>query len=649
VLHALTRVAGPSLALVSVAAVALLVSCVLVFGKQALAGDTQTWRPAVVWFVILFLVVFSAKLFLIRDNPVTAPFWDQWDAEARLLFIPFNNCDLSWSQMFAFHNEHRVFFTRLLALDLLSLNGLWDPRVEQVVNAAIHAFTGVLLATMLWLANRRQRHDVIVFICAFVFAMPFAWDNTLGGFQSAFYFLLLFSLPALGLVGRYRAGSGPWLLGWTFALCALVTSAGGVTIAAAIAGMALLKLANNRGEWREALINLAVASVITGLGLALTSPSLPGHEPLRAKTVAEFMSALWHNLAWPWIGVSQFALLMWLPVCTLAGAMVWRRGKTTDLERLALALGAWVALNAAAIAYGRGAGAGYPVTRYMDFLSIGLVANAAALIAVVNWADGRFAWRRAAWCALAAWMVFAVAGTDRLTGQILGDLGMWRQFYTAHAANVRAFVITGNVADFVSKRAPEEIPYPDPQSLALTLGDPFIRDILPAAVREPVHLEAISETDNTFVADGSPVRAKHDKLMPVWGSYSSRGRASQGRFDSRSLPGCTANRLLRFTVSGYLGRPHHYLAVKDLVTGRDAPVVPWKMPREGWTTVVVPCPQHTFSIVAIDADPESWFAFREPVVTGRLSVEAEWLISWSREFFFAMLAVGVLVLRRSDL
>ena len=531
------------------------------------------------WLAILFLIVFSAKLFLIRDNPVTTPFWDQWDAEASRLFIPFNSCDLSWSQMFSLHNEHRVFFTRLLALDLLTVNGLWDPRVEQVVNAAMHAFTGVLLATMLWLANGRRRPDVIVFICAFAFAMPFAWDNTLIGFQSAFYFLLLFSLPALGLVGRYRAGSGPWLLGWTFALCALVTSAGGVTVAIALAGMAVLKLAANRDQWRDALINLAVASGVTGLGLALASPSLPGHEPLRAKTANEFLFALSNNLAWPWIGVSPFAVLMWLPVCALVVATVWRRGRTTDLERLAMALGAWVAVNAAAIAYGRGAGAGVPVTRYMDFLSIGLVANAAALIAVLDWTESSLVFRPAAWCALAAWLVFAVAGTDRLTGQVLGDLGMWRQFYAAQSANVRTFVITDNLAEFIAKRAPEEIPYPDPRSLALTLRDPFIRRILPSAVREPLHLEASSNTDNTFVADGSPVRARHDPLNPVWGSYSARGRATQGRFDSRSLPGCAPGLLLRFTVSGYLGRPNQYLAVKDLVSGRDLPIVPWRAPE----------------------------------------------------------------------
>ena len=76
--------------------------------------------------------------------PVKVPFWDQWDAEAGAVLIPFNECGLSWRAMFTPHNEHRVFFTRLYALDVVLANGQWDPRVQQVCNAAMHSFTAVL-------------------------------------------------------------------------------------------------------------------------------------------------------------------------------------------------------------------------------------------------------------------------------------------------------------------------------------------------------------------------------------------------------------------------------------------------------------------------------------------------------------------------
>ena len=63
--------------------------------------------------------------------------------------------------MFTPHNEHRVFFTRLYALDVVLANGQWDPRVQQVCNAALHSFTAVLLAMIFWLASNRRHLDLI--------------------------------------------------------------------------------------------------------------------------------------------------------------------------------------------------------------------------------------------------------------------------------------------------------------------------------------------------------------------------------------------------------------------------------------------------------------------------------------------------------
>src|SRR5687767_9888688 len=49
------------------------------------------------WLVALFLVVFSSKLLLMRQTPVTTPFWDQWDAEAASLLVPASECRLTWA------------------------------------------------------------------------------------------------------------------------------------------------------------------------------------------------------------------------------------------------------------------------------------------------------------------------------------------------------------------------------------------------------------------------------------------------------------------------------------------------------------------------------------------------------------------------
>jgi hypothetical protein len=329
-----------------------------------------TKRMATLWLASLFLVVFSAKLVLMHETPVRAPFWDQWSAEGENLFIPYAECNLSWSQMFALHNEHRVFFTRLLALDLIFANGQWDPRLEQVVNAALHASTAVLLAAILWLAHRRRRLDLVVVVCAVVFAVPFGWENTLVGFQSSFYFFVLFSILALWLT-TYPAGTSHWAAGWICATCALFTMAGGLVTVGVLMGMTLLSVMNEPRSWRRELATFLVAISVLVLGVATASPPIAGHAYLRAHTAKQFVVALTTNIAWPWLETPVAGIAVWLPIVALLIALVRRRLRTTPLDRLLVGLAAWVVLNAVALAFGRGSGGDVSESRYMDLLSIG--------------------------------------------------------------------------------------------------------------------------------------------------------------------------------------------------------------------------------------------------------------------------------------
>jgi hypothetical protein len=646
----LALVKPSSLALAAVAALALLSACLVVIGRAALGPGNPDASPAVpgpsrwrsaLWLTMLFLVVFSAKLLLMRDNPSRAPFWDQWDSEAAVLFVPFNDNSLSWRTMFDFHNEHRVFFSRLLALGLLAMNGQWDPRLEQVANAAMHSLTAVLLSAMFWMAGERRRLDLLVFASAVTFALPFGWENTLIGFQSAFYFLILFSLLALWLTTASRPGTGPWWLGWSCAVCGLFTAAGGVITPAAIAGVAALKFAGDRREWREAVINVGAAAVVMAIGMALASAPLAHHAALKARTLAEFGLALAQDLSWPWLDRPRLSIVMWLPLGALLAAAALRRARTTALERTAVGLGLWVVLNAGAIAYGRGAGAGLPATRYLDFLSLGFVVNVVAILTFLDRTRASTLARNIATGALVGWLVFAMVGVDRLVGRSLTNLtSVWRQFFAAHAANVRGFLITDDLRTFVSKRPLVELPYPDPNRLATLLQDPYIRRIMPAGVRKPLQVEPRVSTNEAFVPD-APATLPRDPLQRVWLSLSGQGRKAQGRFVSQPLT-CQLGERLKFEVSGYLGWEHQYLAIKDLRTGRDVEVIPAQLARESWTDVTVPCPPGPFEIVAIDETDGSWFGFREPVEIGWASTIAESLIQHSRGPLVVLLTLAVL-------
>jgi hypothetical protein len=628
--------------------VALMAACAAITMKEAF--DTAESSPSgmsrwlvSLWLAGFFVLVVAAKLLFVREHPLAIPFWDQWSAEGSALYVPFHDCDLGWRAMFSLHNEHRVFFTRLLALTLLIADHQWDPRLQQVANVVLHSLTGVLLVAMVWVAHGRRRLDLLVFVGALIFAAPFAWENTLFGFQSAFYFLLFFSLLAVWLTARYRAGSAPWILGWCCAVCALFTAASGLMAAAVIGVVALLKGVHDREQRGETLATVAIAFALLLLGFALSSPPVPSLAYLKPKSVAQFLSALARNLAWPWIEHSTFSSIMWMPFVLLTAMAAARRLKTTELERFVVGLGLWVLVHAGAMAFGRG-GAPSPRPRYMDFLSLGALANTAAFLAILDRLRPGLP-KRLVSAGLAVWLVFTTVGVTQLAEQTLLELRDWVRDFATETAVVRKFVATGDRADFFSRKMLTEIPYPDAPFLANLLEEPFIRRVLPAAIRAPLQVEPLAISEAAFVnASRYPDVIPDDPFVKSWSSLSPRGKGGQGQLVSRPLR-CQLAGGLKFQVAGYLGWEHQYLALKELKSGRDTSIRPQQIAREAWVETTVACPPSAFEIVAIDAAPDSWFAFREPVEIGALSRLAEGLIGRSLNLCLAAVAMLVLAAR----
>jgi hypothetical protein len=648
----LTTVTTAGATLVSLAFVTLLIASAVLIGRAAFqpapehqpaSKFTSRRGLAALWLAVLFLVVFAAKLHFLHQYPVKVPFWDQWDAEAGVVLIPFNECSLSWRAMFSAHNEHRIFFTRLYALDVVLANGQWDPRVQQLCNAALHSFTAVLMATIFWLASGRRRLDLIAVVCALVFAVPFAWQNIILPFQSPFYFLVLFSILALWLTTSSRPGSVGWFLGWVWAGSALFTAASGVLVPVAILCIAALKLLNEPRGWRESLADVAAATPILALGAATASPPLAAHAPLRAHSSAEFATALARSLAWPWIDRPELLWLLWLPLGIVVLKMVRGRGKTTALERFGVGLGVWVVLHAAALAYGRGNGGASPETRYMDFLSLGVVANAMALVGMLDWGPAGTSGRRLVWVPVVGWLVFAGGGAMRLGARASGDLDGWKPFFSAHVTNVHQFVVSGDLAGFLAKPPLAGLPYPDPHRLAQLLQEPYIRQILPFSVRAPLRIEPRAITGDAFVPEGFYGILPRDPLQRSWGSLSPVGNPAMGRFESQPLA-CSGG-YLKFELAGYVGQSNQRLFLKEPSSADAVPVKAGLIPRERWLEAFVRCPGDRFQIVAADDDPKTWFAFREPLEMAMGSAFVDWLIGSSSVLLFAALLLAFFTAR----
>jgi hypothetical protein len=644
-----SRFTAGSLVVTILAVLALLTACVWALGLDLSRAARDGTLPGSgrwgwIWLPVVFLLVFAAKLLLMRAFPVTAPYADQWDGEARGLYVPYYNGDLSWSQMFGFHNEHRIFFSRLLALALLVVNGQWDPRLQQVVNAGIHSLIAVLLLAIMWRGAEWRRLDLLALIVVPVFVLPYAWENTLLGFQSAFYLSALFLLPGLWLTTAFRAGSPAWWLGWLCALCGLFTTAGGVLLPPIIAAVAVLKTMHAPRRWWELAVTLAVAVSVIALGVLTASPPLAHHQAFKATTLGMFFSALLRNLAWPWVDYPAAGIVMWLPAAALLGLVLIRWRRTTPFERFVIGLASLVLAQAATIAYGRGGSALVPLARYQDFLSLGFVANTMILTMIVRQMPARPRWRGLAALVLIGWSTAALAGLDTLTTSAIKTLNLWRPHWEAQAANLRQYVITGDVQE-LKTRPPLDLPYYSADGLVDALQQPILRRLLPAAVRQPMRVQPGTVANDGFVRDGAFPTTPSDPLRPAWGTYTARGNPSQGDFESQRLPPCERGRHLNVPVAGYLGVAGLRLAVRDVTTGETHEIKPDDLVREEWANVTVPCPKGSFVMVGVDRRPDYWFAFREPVETGWASVWAERLIEGSFRLMLGALALVVVAVK----
>jgi hypothetical protein len=109
-------------------------------------GRPRNW----LWLLSLLLTGLGARLWLIHRFGSPFPLWDQWH-EALGVYLPYSEGSLPPADLFAAHNEHRIFFTRICSLGLLLLNHQWDNQLEMVANAIIHCAT---MAGLGWLLCR---------------------------------------------------------------------------------------------------------------------------------------------------------------------------------------------------------------------------------------------------------------------------------------------------------------------------------------------------------------------------------------------------------------------------------------------------------------------------------------------------------------
>lgn len=422
-----------------------------------------------------------ARLLYVQCFATPMPYMDQWDGEWAGALKPLLEGALHWQMLIAPHNEHRILPTRLVTLLSYMATGEWNNVHEARIAAVVFCFIPGLLT---WHALRDAEASArrwMPLLAVLLSVLPFAWENVLVGFQSQFYFLILSSLVAIALVARHHQSIAALAAAVALSMFACATMASGLLTAVATGAtcvMACLCLPGRRGP---ALCATALLAVVAIAAYAWV-PVVEAHAVLRAQSVGEFVHAAGRVLAWP-MRSAPFALIIWLPAVVMIVCMlVHRRASPADLVMAGLCL--WSALQALAIAYGRGHEMRAPMSRYTELFVPGLFAS--AWFALRLWSE---AGQGARWCTATRTVVvlFALVVAWPLLGRAGKDAVKLQQF--SAAARLQQDNVQRHLAgeDLVAPLQSDgfELPYPDAENLKQRLADPLLLRVLPGQRPEP--------------------------------------------------------------------------------------------------------------------------------------------------------------------
>lgn len=418
------------------------------------------------------LVIIAARLYWVETFAIRLPFWDQWDAEGDFLLRPWIEGRLKLHDLWEPHNEHRIFPTRLLSLLIFSVTGVWDNLVEARVNILVAACIPLII--LLFLMRQKALHGprwLVLIVIIAQFSLPFAFENLLIGFQSQFYFLIIFTLLALILVSRYPdsfvAMAGVLVLSWL----SVLTMASGILTPLAAAGVyALQGFQKRQLNWKH----VAFAAVLIGLSVAgyFLMPQIEANHIYRSRNVVELRKALRYILAWPVLKSWPAAIALWAPAVVMVPWFL--RNRTLSRADLFMAgCVMWSLAQTLAIAYGRGQAMQTVSSRYTELFTIGLIGGA--------WFAARFMeitlkhWY-ITWIGAVFFVVFIrghVTRRDLEMHNVRTSYGLSLK----QESNVRKYLKTGDPSALVQPQF--EIPYPDSVRLRSLLDNPTLRHILP--------------------------------------------------------------------------------------------------------------------------------------------------------------------------
>ena len=163
-----------------------------------------TKRQDAVLYVSLFLVLVGSRAAVINYGGNSVPFGDEWDAVAAGLLRPYLQGHLKLAELFSAHNEHVIFFTRLMTLLIFKISGYWDVILQMIANAILDALTVVAISAALSRTLPGGWAQIAVILSVLINAIPLGL-----GKHSAWVQHPLLSAAGVLVCGSLASGGQP--------------------------------------------------------------------------------------------------------------------------------------------------------------------------------------------------------------------------------------------------------------------------------------------------------------------------------------------------------------------------------------------------------------------------------------------------------
>lgn len=411
------------------------------------------------------------------------PFWDQW-TQINEELAPWWQDHTNLHFLFAAHNEHRIFFTRLVSMALLAINGgHWSNLAEAYINTLIYSSAlASLFVFSAWDIRSAPMRALLLLSVIGMGCLPFDWENTLVGFQNQFYFMLAVAV-ILVAVSAYATDTWTRLFAiMLLGVASLFTMASGLIAPLAAASVLAIRGLPTR-TWSVKTVVTIGSMLATAMAGLLILPHLPGAVPMQAKGVMEHAHGMLLVLNWPLDKLKGarplFVLLLWLPTC-LGLIRVLRGTRARRGELFLLGILSWVVLQAFAIAHARGHDMAAIPSRYTSILIAGVLANLALGMLWVCDHDESRGLRRTSriWLIATLPILFWI-----MLHRTHGDLAGMKQrgiYSLIETANLSGFMSTGD--ERFLKHPGLEIPYPVAGHLKGYLANLTVREMVATSI-----------------------------------------------------------------------------------------------------------------------------------------------------------------------